>query len=303
MKISEHHPFRSRKAKEQYLKLYDMRSKNWPVVSEAKMVDTSYGQTFVRISGPVDASPVVLLPGAAANSLMWAPNIESLSESYRTYAIDNIYDYGRSVYTRTPKNPNDLLTWLDEFFCALKLGGHIYLIGMSYGGWLASLYALRFPTRLDKLVLLAPAATVLPLRLEFVMRLILTKIPQRYFTKSFINWLFKDAIQKDVANRMTIDDIRINDAFLTSRCFKPRHLFIPTVLKDKELQRLKVPTLFLVGENEKIYSPRKSIQRLNKVAPHIKTDIIPDAGHDLTFVQAGIVNRKILEFLKQPGAV
>jgi hypothetical protein len=59
MKISEHHPFRSREAKEQYLKFYDMRAKNWPVVSENKMVDTSYGQTFVRISGPVDASPLV----------------------------------------------------------------------------------------------------------------------------------------------------------------------------------------------------------------------------------------------------
>lgn len=303
MEISEHHPFRSKKAKEQYLKLYDMRAKNWPVVSETHMVDTSYGQTFVRISGPVDASPLVLLPGAAASSLMWAPNIETLSESYRTYAVDNIFDYGRSVYTRIPKKTNDFLTWLDEFFCALELGGHICLIGMSYGGWLASQYALWFPTRLDKVVLLAPAATILPLRLEFVMRAIFTRLPQRYFMKSFIYWLFKDTMQKNKASRLIVNDILINDMLMTSRCFKPRHLVIPTVLKDEELQCLKVPTLFLVGENEKIYSARKSIQRLKKVAPGIKTDMIPNAGHDLTYAQAEIVNRKILEFLKQPEVV
>ncbi len=66
------------------------------------------------------------------------------------------------------------------------------------------------------------------------------------------------------------------------------------------MQGMKVPALFLVGENEKIYSAQKAIQRLNKVAPHIETDIIPEAGHDLTIVQAEEVNRKVLEFLRCP---
>ena len=61
-----------------------------------------------------------------------------------------------------------------------------------------------------------------------------------------------------------------------------------------------MPALYLVGENEKIYSAQKAIQRLHKAAPHIKTEVIPKAGHDLTIVQAEMVNTKILEFLKQP---
>ncbi len=61
-----------------------------------------------------------------------------------------------------------------------------------------------------------------------------------------------------------------------------------------------MPALYLVGENEKIYSAQEAVQRLNKVAPHIKTEVIPNAGHDLTIVQAEMVNRKVLEFLKQP---
>jgi len=42
----------------------------------------------------------------------------------------------------------------------------------------------------------------------------------------------------------------------------------------------------------------KAIERLNEIAPQIITEVIPSAGHDLTIVQAEMVNTKVLEFLK-----
>ena len=297
--MSAYHPFRSAKAQEQYLQLYDMTAKKWPVVSESRTVDTSYGNTFVRISGPAGAQPLVLLHGIGGNSLQWVPNIKALSESYRTYAIDNIYDYGRSVYMRTIKSPDDFVLWLDELFSALELGDNINLMGLSYGGWLTSLYALRFPERLNKIVLLAPVCTVLPLRPEWIIRAIFCVIPHRYFTKSFLYWLLEDFVHKDEANRIMVEEW-VDESFMAIRCFKPKRMVNPTVLKDTELQSIEVPALFLVGENEKIYSGHKAVQRLNNVAPHIKAEIIPNAGHDFTIVHTEIVNRKVLEFLKQP---
>ena len=88
VKMTAYHPFRSVEAKERYLLLYDSIAKKWPIDSESRMVDTFYGQTFVRISGQVDAPPLVLLPGVNENSLQWMPNIEDLSNDYRTFAID-----------------------------------------------------------------------------------------------------------------------------------------------------------------------------------------------------------------------
>jgi hypothetical protein len=44
-----------------------------------------------------------------------------------------------------------------------------------------------------------------------------------------------------------------------------------TVLSDEELDSLEFPVLFMAGENEKTYSPRNVIERLNSVAPRIKT--------------------------------
>jgi len=297
MEMSAHHPFRSARAKEQYLKLYDMRAKKWPVVSEPRMVETSYGQTFVRVSGADGAPPLVLLHGMGGNSLQWVPNVKDLSASYKTYAVDNIYDNGRSIYSRAIEGSNDFVNWLDELFSALQLGNNINIVGLSYGGWLTTQYALRFPERLDKIVLLAPVGTVLPLQLKWIIRAILCVVPHRYFTKSFIYWLVADLAKKDEASRVMVEEL-VDDAFMAIRSFKLKRMVNPTVLEDTELQKIKVPALYLVGENEKIYSAQKAIQRLNKVAPHIRAEVIPNAGHDLTSVQSEMVNKKILEFLK-----
>jgi pimeloyl-ACP methyl ester carboxylesterase len=299
IEMTAYHPFRSMSAKEQYLKLYDMRAKKWPVESQTRLVDTPYGQTFVRISGPGAAPPLVLLHGAGGDSLQWIPNIEALTKRYRVYAVDNINDYSRSIYTQIIKNPDGYVNWLDELFSALELGNNIKLMGLSYGGWLTSQYALHFPDRLDKIVLLAPAGTVLSLRIEWIMRAVLCFVPHRYFTKSFLFWLLEDLVQKDEASRIMLEK-EVDAVFVRMRCYKPIRLVNPTVLKDVELKRIKVPALYLVGEHEKIYSAQKAVQRLHKAAPQIKTEVIPDAGHDVTFVQTEIVNTKVLEFLKQP---
>ena len=55
--------------------------------------------------------------------------------------------------------------------------------------------------------------------------------------------------------------------------------------------------IVLVGENEKLYPAKNAVERLNIVAPQIQTEIIPGAGHDLTIVQAGLVNSRVLDFL------
>jgi len=297
MDMSAPHPFRSEKAKEMYLESYNRMEKLWPIVSETRTVETSYGRTFVRISGTADSPPLVLLPGANATSLMWFPNIEALSEPYRTYAVDNIYDFGRSVFTRRLRTSDDFVDWLDELFDALDLEDDINLIGLSYGGWLTSQYALSFPERLDKIVFLAPAATILPLRPEFLKHATLSLIPHRRYVKKTMFLVLEDLVNKDEAGRTMVEEL-VEQMYLAQRCYKPKMLPAPTVLTDSELRDLKVPALYLVGENEKIYSPHEAIQRLKRIVPHIECGIIPRAGHDLTVVQAEMVNGRVLDFMK-----
>ena len=293
------HPFRSVEARDRYLKVYDLRSRDWPVPQETLLADTAYGPTFVRISGPADAPPLVLLHGAGGNSLQWIPNAHALSQHFRIYAVDNIFDFGRSVYTRDISTPDDFTTWLDELFNTLNLKDNINLVGLSYGGWITAEYALRFPERLHKIVLLAPAGTVLPLRVEWIMRAVLCAFPSRHFTESFLYWLLDDMVQKDQAGRLLVDQW-VDDQFLAIQSYKPKRLVNPRVLEDDELASFKVPVLYMVGEHEKIYSASEALDRLHQVAPGIQTQLVPGAGHDLTAVQADLVDARIIQFLTEP---
>lgn len=295
--MTPYHPFRSAKAKLRYIQYYESKAKKWPVESETRMIATAYGETYVRISGPLDGPPLVLMHGANATSLSWIPNIESLSGSYRTYAVDNIYDFGLSVFTKKFKKPDDFILWMNELFTALDLGDRINLMGLSYGGWLTSQYALRHPERVAKIALLAPAATVLPLGPGFLKSALLSILPHRYFLKKGIQVILWDLWNMKEGGQ-TYAEEWLDQLDLGLRSFKPKMLVSPTVLTDEEWQSLKMPVLFLVGENEKIYPPQKAIDRLNKVAPRIKTTLIAGAGHDLTAVRADLVNQKILDFLE-----
>ncbi len=292
-----YHPFKSEQAKRQFLELYDATAEKWPIISETSMIDTSFGKTFVRISGQDNAEPLVLLHGVGGNSLQWIPNIEALSKEYRTYAVDNIYDNGRSVYTQAVESPDDFVKWLNELFTALELGNNIRLVGLSYGGWISTQYALHSSNRLHKVVLLAPVGTILPLSPQWIIRAVLCAVPHRYFTKRFLYWLMENLAQKDEASRAFIEEY-IDESYTALKSFKSKRMVNPTVLTDEQLHRIDIPTLYLVGENEKIYSASKAMERFQKAAPHIKAEMIPDAGHDLTMVQAEMVNQKILDFLR-----
>lgn len=295
MKPSSSYPFRSAQAKAEYVALYQERAKAWPVASETRLIETPSGQTYVRVSGHPTDPPLILLHGARGNGLMWIPNITALSARYQTYALDAIGDIGLSISQRKLTGAHDYMNWLDEVLTVLVPEGGLCLVGMSYGGGLAAQYALRFPDRIRKLVLLAPA-TALPPSFALIFRALLTIIPRTGFRKRFYYWLLRDMVQSGEAGRAQVDQA-VADWEVAERCFQPLPTVRLPVLSDRSLQGLRVPTLFMVGENEKIYSAQKAVRRLNRVAPQIKTEIIPHAGHDLWIVQAAIVTNKILDFL------
>ena len=233
------HPFRSEQDKAEFEALYARRAAAWPVPSETMELDTPAGRTFVRVSGRASDPPLVLLSGMRGTSLIRIPNIAALSARYRVYALDSIIDVGRSVARRGISTPDDLALWLDEVLGVLVPEGPLNLMGMSYGGWLAGLYALRSRSDCG-------------------------------------GWCCSPWRQRAP---ILVLVLRAGDKVGRVRGGPPR------------------AQLFLVGEHEKIYSPRAAVRRLERVAPGVRAEIVPGAGHDLTFVQPGLVAARVLEFL------
>ncbi|MFY0572839.1 alpha/beta fold hydrolase [Archangium lansingense] len=291
--MSSPSPFRSEAARSRYLAAYDGWSQQWPGPADTRLVQTSYGATFVRGSGPADAPPLVLLPGAGATSLMWAPNVPALAVQHRVWALDSIADYGRSEPSRPVLTAQDFVTWLDELTTVLAPGRPFGLAGVSYGAWMAAQYALAHPERLSGLALIAPAGTVMPLGLGFVWRAVLCALPSPYFTRRFMTWLANDLATKDEASQLQLEE-RIEQGYLAIRSYKARRLVEPSVLSDEQLRALPSPTLFLVGENERIFSASAALERLRGVAPNIEAELVAGAGHDVTLVQAERVTARLL---------
>jgi pimeloyl-ACP methyl ester carboxylesterase len=132
-------------------------------------------------------------------SLMWAPNIEALSREYRTVAVDQMGEFGKSVCAKPIRTLQDLIAWLDELIGTLAARTRVSLVGMSYGGALATQYALHFPERLEKVVLLAPGATVLRPPAEFWVRLMGPGIARQKGLRAFFRWVFADMARTDNA--------------------------------------------------------------------------------------------------------
>jgi pimeloyl-ACP methyl ester carboxylesterase len=289
--------FKTPKGEAAYLAAYDAAMKLWPVPYQEIEIPSRFGTSHVTVSGPKDASPLVLLHGYMATSTMWAPNIADLSRDYRVYAIDLMGQPSKSIPNEPIGNAADYVAWLTATLDALHLD-RISLVGMSYGGWLALSYAIAAPERLQKLVLLSPAASLLPIVKQFSLRgMWMMFYPTRFSVNSFMRWLgFKDT-PGDADARPVLDLM-----YLGLNHFRIRQetlSVMPTVFSDAELQAMHVPTLLLIGDHEVIYDPARALARARRLIPHFQGELVPRSSHEMCFNQHRIVDTRILDFLKR----
>ena len=282
--------FRSEAARAAYTARYRERVARWPVAAESRMVDTRFGPTHVLACGPADAEALVLLPGIGSAAYSLGVNAAGLSRTLRVYAVDNIHDHGLGLESKAVKSADDFASWLDDLATGLGLS-RFHLGGLSYGGWVATQYALRRPERLLSLTLLAPAGTVTNLSWGFIWRAVLCALPFRAFSRGLVHWLAPamGATPALAALRQEMED----DGWLAQRSFVARRTVPPIPLTAQHWEELRVRTLFLVGEREVIFDPGEAVRRLGELAPRVQTRTFPGAGHDFFAVHADQVNQCI----------
>lgn len=281
-------PFKSAAAKARYLAHLELRATSWPVASTEHVISTRFGETFVRESGPADGAPALLLPGIGSNGLSFAPTVSGLSGPLRTFAVDNIHDVGRSVETRAVTSGDDFAVWLDEVRAGLGLGV-VDVLGLSYGGWVASQFALAKPEAVRKLVLLAPAGVLSPLPWSFIWRAILCALPSRATMRNFMNWL-----APGLRGTERIEAL-VEDGLLANASFKSRKMVPPMPLSDAQWQQLAPKTLLAAGDLELIFDAPKQLARVGALG--VKAAMVPGAGHDFFDARADEVNACVRAFL------
>ncbi|MFF4694996.1 alpha/beta fold hydrolase [Streptomyces chattanoogensis] len=256
-------------------------------------VETNFGTTHVYRYGPTDPAaqsrtPIVLVHGAGSCSAMWYPNTAALSADRPVYALDTPGDPGRSVQREPIHQPERAAQWLDETLAGLGLD-RVHLIGSSYGGWLTLNQAYRKPGRLASATLLDPGG--------------LEKVGLRFFVWIFAS-LFATSAPKALRPRLAawleqpviiVPELRtmIRSGVRAYRIRRPA----PLPLSADELRTIRTPLYLLLGKRSLLVHPQRQVERVPRLIPGARAEIISNTGHGPQIDHAEQINRRMLDFM------
>lgn len=103
-------------------------------------------------------TPIVMLHGFGAGIAFWLMNLEEISENRPLYAID-LLGFARSsrpTFSTDAQEIESQFVESIERWRELMQIPKMILLGHSFGGFLASSYAIKYPERVEHLILADP---------------------------------------------------------------------------------------------------------------------------------------------------
>ncbi len=226
-------------------------------------------------------TPLLMLHGFMGSAACWVPLMATLSSEMRCVALD-LLGFGDSAKPRMRYNIAQEVAFVREFVQAQNLGA-CYLLGHSFGGWVAAAYAIAHPDLVKGVILAAPAGIrddsfcgrydhLRPILWETpVVDWILTAIApvlnrtnQRDTLKK-IRWMRQELMAQPAARSFLMDRLRPEDAIDTVEC---------------EIHRIQAPTLVITGDRDDTI-PLWHCETYAHRIPNAKLVILPDADHSL----------------------
>ena len=220
--------------------------------------------------------------------------IPTLSQYFRIIILD-IFGYGYSNKTIINATTEFFLESFTRNFRKLHID-RCAVIGHSLGGYLATELAIRFNSRVEKLVLAAPAEIMRSLTntLDQCIMGALYRTPENIL-KALRDMVFDPKIVtenlvKDFVNRMRLPNIKYRFmSYLLSIRDGP-------IFRGR-ISRIISPTLILWGNNDKMIPLQYLPQRQYEEIPEVKFKIINDCGHIPPIEKPVEFNEVLLRFL------
>lgn len=256
-------------------------------------------QVYYEIHGkPSAVTTIVFLNGLTQSTMAWHLFLPHFTTRYRVLLMDLIFQ-GQSEKTgewrdfdRHARDVSSVLSHLGT--------DKVILAGISYGSLVAQHFAVAYPEKVEKLVLLSTFAYKTPyyeaielswwralehggynLMLDIMLPTVLS---DEYFEKPVVPLTALKKMREGINEN--------SEAILNlMRATKERKDFRP------QLKKIKVPTLIIQGEKDLLFPPKMA----EDVHRHIigsKLVIVPHAGHTLNLERVTEVCREILSFIE-----
>ena len=252
-----------------------------------------YYETSGRPPAPGQAS-LLLLHGLGSSAADWELQTAFFAPRYRIISLD-LRGHGRSrgghALTSMAQGAADvaaLLEQLDE--------PPAHVLGLSLGGCVAQMLALRHPRRVRSLVLVNTFARLQPAGLRGAGRFarrawLLATAPMPALAAFIAAGLFPRPDQRAYYQR-AVERLGSN----------PKRAYLAAVRaalrfdSRRELARLRCPTLIVAGDRDGAV-PRAAAETLRRAIPAAHFALIADSGHATPYDQADEFNKIVDNFL------
>jgi pimeloyl-ACP methyl ester carboxylesterase len=236
---------------------------------------------------------VILLHGGNLDARMWDDQMPALVKSFTVIRYD-IRPYGRSAETEKGfSSVEDLRALMD--YLNVKTAS---LVGLSLGGRIAIDFALTYPDRVGKLVLMGPGLTGYAFNPnDETMKPILAKARDGDAAGAMDLWLQHPMMAPAMARPKVaarIREIARDNLQVWQRL--PVGERVPTPPASKRLDQIRVPTLLIVGERD-VADIQAIVKLLAEEVKGARTEVIPGAAHMPNMEDPQRVNRLLVEFL------
>jgi len=258
-------------------------------VTAARESQHNVGGVAVRMLRGGAGEPLLFLHGAGGWP-GWIPLFDRLA-AHHDVLVPEHPGFGTLENAGTIRDIADMAMYYLDFIEGLD-SDPLHVVGNSLGGWIAAEVAVRNCARLKSLSLISPAGVRVkgvPVGDNFIWS------PEEtarnlFYDQSFAERVIAMTPSEEEADRM------LANRFMAARLGWQPRWFNPALARW--LHRIKVPTLVLWGENDKLL-PAAYAKPWHENVPDVRVEIIPACGHLAHVEKADVVADKILAFIAE----
>lgn len=254
--------------------------------------------------------PIIFIHGYGGNKEFWSPQIIEISKFYKTIAFD-IRGTGESDRPNLPYTMNMLADDVMGLMTYLDIT-KAHIIGRSFGGMIAQNFVLKYPQKVEKLVLIATnygksdtewVNLIQNSNLERIQ--LLRKDPYLAFKQEarlVYHVKFRKEMEenpkKKIFNLFSMEDLiksntinppRTQDVINQANAMKTHYTL-------EKLAEIKHKTLLIAASHDRLI-PLSVMQEINNLIPNSILKVIQNSGHFMTQSKAPEVNKILIEFL------
>jgi 3-oxoadipate enol-lactonase len=274
-----------------FLTVTNLLSQDNSFSEDSGYVNVDGGKLFFEVAGK--GENIILLHDGMVNRQIWDEQFPLLAKNHRVVRYDR-RSYGKSSDPQEKYSPIDDL---NQVFIQLKVEKAI-IFGMSSGGGLAIDFTLKYPEKVNGLVLVGAVVGGFGYTSHMTTRggnfnpQTGMSDPAK-ITKYFI---------MDDPYEIYSGNIKAKEKVMKLLPYLGRENSVPIQPADriavKFLSEIKVPTLILVGEYD-IPDVQAHAGVINAGIPNSIREIIPKSGHLIPIEQPGLFNEAVNSFLNQ----